>query len=65
MPYQQLPPFTDDDTMPFGKHQGKKLKDVPGSYFDWWLDSDNTKRTIRLIKYCVANFDRIQKEIDE
>ena len=25
----------DDDLMPFGKHKGEKLVDIPDSYFRW------------------------------
>lgn len=30
-------PATDDTVMPFGKHRGTKLKDVPKAYWEWWL----------------------------
>jgi len=33
-------PLTDDDTMPFGKHKGTKMRDVPASYLDWLLGKD-------------------------
>ena len=28
-------PLTDEDTMPFGKHKGKKMVLVPADYLDW------------------------------
>lgn len=32
----------DTDPMPFGKHQGKKMEDVPASYLLWlWNDGVN------------------------
>lgn len=31
----------DIKTMPFGKHKGKVLKDVPEDYFSWLLKQDN------------------------
>ena len=35
--------LTDEDLMPFGKHKGERLCDIPASYFLWlsgqdWLD---------------------------
>lgn len=33
------PAFTDTDPMPFGKHKGEPLQDVPASYLAWlWRD---------------------------
>lgn len=36
-------PMTDESLMPFGKHEGKRLVDVPAGYFLWlakqeWLE---------------------------
>lgn len=30
--------FDDDTPMPFGKHKGKRLEDVPASYLLWLWD---------------------------
>lgn len=32
---KRQPAFTDTDPMPFGKHQGLPLQDVPPSYLEW------------------------------
>lgn len=32
--------ITDKDLMPFGKHKGKKIADVPPSYLLWLYDQD-------------------------
>ena len=29
--------------VPFGKHKGKPVRDVPKSYWEWWLKQDGTK----------------------
>lgn len=29
--------------VPFGKHKGKQVKDVPRDYWDWWLAQDGKK----------------------
>lgn len=34
------PPMTDDTPMPFGKHKGTRMKDVPADYLLWWVDSE-------------------------
>lgn len=34
--------YTDETLMPFGKHKGTKLANVPASYLLWW--NDNCKR---------------------
>lgn len=28
-------PYTDDDLMPFGKHKGEPIQDVPVNYLHW------------------------------
>lgn len=36
---KRQPAFTDTDPMPFGKHKGEPLQDVPASYLAWlWRD---------------------------
>ena len=32
---KRFPAFTDTDPMPFGKHKGVPLQDVPPSYLEW------------------------------
>ena len=31
----EIIPLSDEDPMPFGKHKGVKLKEVPAGYLDW------------------------------
>lgn len=33
----------DQMLVPFGKHKGKKIHDVPTSYWEWWLGQDGNK----------------------
>lgn len=33
----------------FGKHKGKKIKDIPQSYLDWLLESDKADITIKTV----------------
>lgn len=32
-------PLTDESEMPFGKHKGEKMKDVPAKYLLWLWDN--------------------------
>ena len=32
--------LTDEDPMPFGKHKGQRMADVPASYLAWLKDSN-------------------------
>lgn len=34
--------ITDESIMPFGKHKGKKMIDVPDDYLFWLLQEGNT-----------------------
>lgn len=36
MSIPQYKQMTDDSLMPFGKHKGKRMEDVPASYLHWW-----------------------------
>ena len=38
-------PLTDDDLMPFGKHRGRRLEDVPARYLLWLWDEGWHQRT--------------------
>lgn len=33
-----MTPLTDEDHMPFGKHKGQRMADVPASYLAWLKD---------------------------
>lgn len=37
--------LNDDSLMPFGKHKGKRLEDVPASYLLWLWDDGWWQRT--------------------
>ncbi|MBQ3298600.1 MAG: hypothetical protein IJA94_06690 [Bacilli bacterium] len=40
----------DSYTLTFGKHKGKKLKEVPSEYIDWLLGNTKDERMIKLIE---------------
>lgn len=38
----------DPTVMPFGKHKGEKIKDLPDDYLKWLVDQDFVKAKIEL-----------------
>jgi uncharacterized protein (DUF3820 family) len=40
----------DNYVLPFGKHKGKKLTEVPKEYIEWMLGNSNDERMIKLIE---------------
>lgn len=57
----------DNDLMPFGKHKGKKMKDVPADYLIWiyenldWLAA----RYPRVDGYIHYNWNILELEVKE
>jgi uncharacterized protein (DUF3820 family) len=43
--------LSDDDKMPFGKHKGKRLGDVPDDYWMWFLRQDWCDEWPYLVEY--------------
>lgn len=54
--------MTDESTMPFGKHKGEKLANVPPDYLLWIFE--NNKCTPEVAKYIAENLDVIKAEIE-
>lgn len=55
--------MNDSDLMPFGKHDGEKLGDVPASYLLWLGDQPWVERSWPdLFGYILGNFERLEKE---
>ena len=55
--------LTDNSIMLYGQHKGKKLIDVPASYFIYIYN--NHKLQDDLIEYIEDNMEVFQKELEE
>ena len=52
--------MTDNSIMPYGKHQGKELANVPADYFIWMYDNDKLIGSLK--QYVEENMDALIKE---
>lgn len=58
--------MTDDSLMPFGKHKGKKLGDVPASYLLWLYDQEGfVTKNPDLSGYIAKNMKHLEKETED
>lgn len=55
-----IEPMTDNSIMPFGKHRGKRLADVPAVYLMWLSSKGCTHAGVS--KYILSNFGEINYE---
>lgn len=60
--------FTDNTVMPFGKHKGRLLKDVPPDYLLWLYDKMRIDEKpggikMKLMAYVAANRECLEKEV--
>lgn len=56
-------PLTDTDKMPFGKHIGTPMQDVPASYLHWlWSDGKKEDMHCPVAAYIRENMDALAKE---
>jgi len=59
-------PMTGDDEMPFGKHKGEKLDDVPAEYLLWLWEQEWTKTKWRsLFAYLEDCKEALEQEVGE
>jgi uncharacterized protein (DUF3820 family) len=55
-------PLTDLDLMPWGKHKGTPLQDVPASYFHWlWVNGKNAEKS-PMAQYIRENLNALKQE---
>ena len=55
--------MTDESIMPFGKHKGEKLANVPPSYMMWLHENGNTFGELKA--YLLENEDVFKAEIQQ
>jgi len=53
--------FTDNSLMPFGKHKGTKLINVPADYLLWLYDNIDLKEDLK--KYVDDNYEKLMDEV--
>ena len=53
--------MTDESLMPFGKHKGEKLANVPSEYLLWLLENGNIYGELKV--YIKDNLDVIKADI--
>lgn len=56
-----IEPWDESTTMPFGKHKGIALSDVPAQYLLWWF-GENTAAFPGLREYIEKNYDALENE---
>ena len=66
--------LTDDSPMPFGKHKGAPMQDVPAAYLDYLHGSIDHQRNhgpgrpsqdaLAVLGYCERNRDVLDKELE-
>lgn len=56
-------PLQDTDKMPFGKHKGVPMQDVPASYFHWlWTNGKSEDKSCSVAAYIRANLNALKQE---
>lgn len=59
-------PLTDTDPMPFGKHKGKPMQDVPAAYLHWlWNNGAKDDQQSNVADYIRKNLDALKKEFPD
>jgi len=53
----------DDSSMPFGKHKGQRMEDVPASYLFWlWSNGSREQKQCPVANYIRRNLSALQLE---
>lgn len=53
--------LTDNALMPYGKHKGTRMEEVPASYLLWLYDNDKCSNDVK--KYIEDNMDVLNDEV--
>ena len=55
--------LTDTDKMPFGKHKGEPMQDVPAAYLHWlWSNGKKDDRLCPVANYIRTNLSALKQE---
>lgn len=54
--------LNDDSIMPFGMHKGKKMEDIPATYFIWLWSEGKAAKNTDVGNYIVRNLDDLRTE---
>lgn len=54
--------LNDQSPMPFGKHKGEAMEDVPASYFRWLWNNGNKYEKTPVADYIRENLSVLQSE---
>ena len=59
--------LTDDSKMPFGKHKGEKMENVPARYLLWLYGEMEAKKQSQgpVFRYIKDNLKALEKEAEE
>ena len=59
--------LTDESPMPFGKHKGTTMANVPAKYLQWAKEKlyPNNPAAKDVLKYVMDNWDAIKKELPD
>lgn len=57
-----MKPLEDTDPMPFGKHKGEPMQDVPASYLHWLWKEIQHDKTSNVGDYIRRNLSALKKE---
>jgi uncharacterized protein (DUF3820 family) len=55
--------LTDSSIMPFGKHKGVKMANVPASYLLWLLENDKCSESVK--EYIIENKLALELEVEK
>lgn len=58
-------PVPDDYIVPFGKHKGRKIGDVPCAYLLWFLEQDWRMSWPEMHNYVIQNQDSLLEEYEK
>lgn len=55
--------LNDTDPMPFGKHKGIPMQDVPAAYLHWlWVNGKKESKTCPVASYIKENLTALKQE---